>query len=75
MSARQRISVIMTYHKTGFCPGRLSGPCSHMHHRNTQPVGDKQLVLCTQKLTKVADHDKHTQADGLVHPHRQEEGL
>ena len=26
------------------CPGRLSGPCSHMHHRNTQPEDDNHTV-------------------------------
>ena len=26
------------------CPGRISGPCSHMHHSNTQPVNDNHTV-------------------------------
>ena len=26
------------------CPGRLSGPCSHMHHRNTQPEDDNHTA-------------------------------
>ena len=30
------------------------------------------IIYSTQKLTKVANNDKHTQADGLIHPHRLE---
>ena len=26
------------------CPGRLSGPCSHMHRRNTLPVDDNHTA-------------------------------
>ena len=32
------------------CPRRLSGPCSHMHHRNTQPEDDNHTA---------SDHQPH----------------